>query len=225
MSEQPASISCGDWELTFPERVRRGFGSVSAKARLVRNPAGDSELLYELPLAVARALRTRVRQGANVASGSQLDELLNELFVSCGRSKIEDLINRKEFCSAEVSQRLLRDGYPQAIVRSLIDRAIRAGVIDDARYAELFVRSRLLAGWGRLRIERELQRRGIRELQTLEELFDDADDEYTRARELASRRRLSGKNDQAKIARFLYSKGFRQSICYDVAREVVNQAE
>ena len=56
------------------------------------------------------------------------------------------------------------------------------------------------------------------------EEFVSAGEERERALALASRRRLTGSNDYARIVRFLCGRGFSPSLSCDVAREVVDAA-
>ena len=80
----------------------------------------------------------------------------------------------------------------------------------------------MAAGWGRSRIERELERRGVaRDVasEAAEEEMGESD-ERERALSLASRRPLTGRNDLQRIARFLCGRGFSPGLSLDVAREV-----
>ena len=87
------------------------------------------------------------------------------------------------------------------------------------------MRSKCYAGWGKLRIERELSRKGIdaRELPGWPESYFEDEDEKARAIELASRRRLTGKNDFQKIVRFLCGKGYPMNVSMDAARQVLEE--
>ena len=75
-------------------------------------------------------------------------------------------------------------------------------------------------------MERELARRGVdvSDIPGWPEEFFSADDERERALALASRRRLTGKNDYQKLVRFLGSRGFPASTSVSVVREVLAQA-
>ena len=97
---------------------------------------------------------------------------------------------------------------------------------DDGAVCGLPARSKAAAGWGRIKIERELARRGVDATQLegwpfgyLEE------DESETAFALASRRRLSGKNDFQKLVRFLCGRGFPMGVAMDAAKRVLAEAE
>nr|WP_239471186.1 regulatory protein RecX [Olsenella uli] len=136
---------------------------------------------------------------------------------------MEDLVGRRDYSSRELTERLLRDGYARSVVEEIVARAVEVGIVDDARYGAAFARSKALAGWGRVKIERELSRRGVEptEVPGWPEEFLSADDERERALALASRRRLTGKNDYQKLVRFLCGRGFAIPLATSVAREVL----
>ena len=70
-------------------------------------------------------------------------------------------LSRREHAQAELRQKLLAHGYPPALVDKAIADAARDGLQSDARFAEVFARSRFAKGHGRERIRRELRQRGI----------------------------------------------------------------
>ena len=135
-------------------------------------------------------------------------------------------MGRRDYSRIELRDRLSSDGYPTSVVEQVVSRACEVGLVDDARYGAAFARSKILAGWGRLRIERELSRRGVdvSEVAGWPEEFFNADEERERALALASRRRLSGRNDYQKLVRFLCTRGFAASLATSVAREVLDSA-
>lgn len=79
-------------------------------------------------------------------------------------------LNRRERTIAEMRQRLERDEHDRAVVAEALDTLIEQGLLDDERYARLFVQDkRTLEGWGEERIRRALGARGIER-----DLIDDA---------------------------------------------------
>lgn len=135
-------------------------------------------------------------------------------------------MGRRDFSTQELSERLSRDGYPPMIVDEIVGRSRESGIVDDARYGAAFARSKICAGWGRLRIERELRRRGVEpcDIPGWPDEFCDAGDERARALDLARRRRRTGRSDFARLARFLIARGFSPSVAADVAREVARES-
>lgn len=211
------------WEVRLPERAAASLGQRRPCATLALESEGHGTEELRIPVAVGK--RLKASQAAGEALPETRAELLwrvGELSRSCGRARIEALVNRRDYSVAELSQKLRDDGYGAQVTEELVGRAREAGLVDDARFAETFVRSKILAGWGQRKVERELSRRGIEasEMPGWPDEFFSADDERSRALELASRRRLTGKNDVQKIARFLCGRGFALGLALDVAREV-----
>ena len=75
--------------------------------------------------------------------------------------KIERLVKVRDRSTHEVIQRLLKDNYEQDAISSAIDKALRCGYLDDVRFADALIRSRLRAGKGLTGIIAELKRNGI----------------------------------------------------------------
>jgi regulatory protein len=71
-------------------------------------------------------------------------------------------VNRRERTVAEVRQRLERDEHNPSVVADALETLIEQHLLDDERYARLFVQDkRMLEGWGEERIRRALGARGI----------------------------------------------------------------
>ena len=183
---------------------------------------GDEEIV--IPVSVGKRLSSLCESDPACASTRrELLGLLDSVARECGRLRVEDLVGRRDLSSSELVSKLREDGYSQGVCGDLVTRAQECGLIDDARFGAAFARSKALSGWGRLKIERELARRGV-STDSIEGWPDDfvsTDEERDRALAIAQRRRLTGKNDYAKIVRFLCGRGFSPSIAGDVAREVL----
>lgn len=211
------------WEVALPEHAAASLGQRRPCAHLLVTSEGHGSEELRIPVAVGKRLKaSRAAGEALPTTRAELLWLVGELSRSCGRARIETLVNRRDYSCSELSEKLRQDGYGVQVTEELVARAREAGAVDDARFAETFVRSKVLAGWGHAKIERELARRGIElsEVQGWPDEFLSADDERARALELASRRRLTGKNDFQKVTRFLCGRGFAMSLAMDVAREV-----
>ncbi len=216
---------CFCWHVELPERGRPSFSGSFARAKVMLS-SPDGEESWSVPVAVGRRLKVSSADDASiVASRAELAYQVKALSVACGFSKVERLINKRDYSSQELHDKLRRDGYSAEVCDELVDRARETRLVDDERYASVFIRSKVYAGWGRMKIERELSRRGIRaeEVQGWPEEFFSDDDERERAHELASRRRLTGKNDFQKIVRFLCGKGYSMNIAIDAAKSVLGR--
>ena len=87
--------------------------------------------------------------------------------------KLVQLCSVRERSSAELAQRLTGYGYSESDVQEALAKAQRLGIVDDARFTELFIRARLASGRGERSIERDLLKHGIvaRDLEGWPEAF------------------------------------------------------
>jgi regulatory protein len=82
--------------------------------------------------------------------------------VEDARSAAIRLLARRELSAAQVRERLLRRGHPEHAADEAIVRLQESGLIDDARVARAFARTRAtVKRLGRERIVRELHGMGI----------------------------------------------------------------
>ena len=135
--------------------------------------------------------------------------------------RLQSLVKARERCGADLESRLTSEGFPRPCAHEAVERARRCLLVDDARFAGSFVRSKARAGWGRERVARELRRLGVDDAD-MEPALDETlprDDELARARELLARRRVPDTNPVPKLARFLVGRGFNSSVAFSVARE------
>jgi regulatory protein len=71
-------------------------------------------------------------------------------------------VNRRERTAAEVRAHLARRGVSEATAEGVIEELVTQRLVDDARFAEMFVADkRTLEQWGSERIRRGLAERGI----------------------------------------------------------------
>lgn len=216
------------WSVELPERRGGGLGTARPRAVLaLEYPEGGSES-WKVPVAVGKVLKKGLADGSlSIGSRAELVYEVKRVSKTCGRLRIEALINKRDYSFKELREKLRLDGYSHEVSQSLCERAREAGVIDDSRFAQSYIRSKLFCGWGRLKIERELSFKGVdvSEVEGWPDEFFDAESELDRACELASKKRLTGKNDFQKIARFLCSKGFAPSVAFDAAKRVLQVAD
>lgn len=135
--------------------------------------------------------------------------------------RIVSLSKTRDRCSKELEDRLRREGYSDQEVAAAIERSVSCGLVDDRRFADVYVRSKSRALWGPRTIERELSKRNLSA-----DMLDGWPDEYglddqslyEKANELLDRRPPTSKNVQASAYRRLLTKGYPQPIAYDVAQ-------
>ena len=216
------------WDVELPERGKAALGERVSRATLALSSQSHGEERLFIPKAVGKRLAALKRSGelAPTCRAELLFELA-EVSRACARLKAEDLLSRRDYSSQELAERLMRDGYRPDVAEGIVGRYQEVGLVDDARYADLFIRSKLSCGWGRVKIERELGRRGVEpsDVPGWPEAYLDGQDEVDAAYELACRRRLTGKNDFQKLVRFLCGRGFPMGVAVDAAKRVLAQDE
>lgn len=75
--------------------------------------------------------------------------------------KIERLLSVRDRSITEIRNRLQRDRFTEYAISEALDRAIRCGYLDDDRFADGFIRSRLRASKGINGIVRDLKNHHI----------------------------------------------------------------
>ncbi|MFR1639335.1 MAG: regulatory protein RecX [Eggerthellaceae bacterium] len=105
----------------------------------------------------------------------------------------------RERASEQLRQRLARRGFEAEAVEAALDRALACGLVDDGRFADVLVRSRLAQGRGRRGIAAELESLGI-DADSVEALAaaDDDAGEVDRALALLDRKPPRAKNRRAR---------------------------
>jgi len=130
---------------------------------------------------------------------------------------------------AELARAMARKDVPDDVAHAVLDRFTEVGLIDDAEYARMFVRSRHAdRGLARSALGLELRRKGIDgalAARALEEL--DADQEEATARRIA-RRRLASTSDLAREVRLrrvvamLARKGYSPGLAVRIVRDLLD---
>ena len=134
---------------------------------------------------------------------------------------ILNLVNVSDRSEHAIRERLLRDGFPDEEIESAVTKAKDYGFINDARYAEVLVRSRISQGKGSAGIERELRSQKI-EIEIVEgwphEYPVSYDEELNRAIDLLERKPPRSKNLRDGAYRKLMGKGYSSAIASAAAR-------
>jgi regulatory protein len=121
------------------------------------------------------------------------------------------LLVRREHSRKELTRKLTARGVEAEDAQAAVERMTAEGWQDDARFAELLLRSRANNGYGPLRIRAELGMHGL-DRDTVVAAMEAYDGDWTEnARDLARRRfpgRLDDRAIQRKAADFLLRRGF-----------------
>lgn len=134
--------------------------------------------------------------------------------------KIERLASGREQASVALRRRLAREGFSQEAVEESLARALSCGLVDDMRFADVLVRSRLSQGRGRQGIAAELADLGIEpdEVEALADSEEGDEREVERALAVLKRKPPRAKNAREAAYRRLMQKGYGASAASTAAR-------
>jgi regulatory protein len=132
------------------------------------------------------------------------------------------ILTRRAHSIHEMKQKLERRTEDKSLVKNVIDRLKRAGLIDDARYAKQFARQRTESRkQGKFRIARDLRARGVPDRHidaALDEAAKTTDEAATVRQRIERRLRASrGEMDDRKLAS-MYRSLLRAGFSADVVR-------
>jgi regulatory protein len=136
------------------------------------------------------------------------------------------LLTARARTRAELQGQLAKRGYPDDVSSRVLDRLTDVGLIDDADFAEQWVRSRRVnAGKGKRALAAELRTKGVDNEVITAVLADiDAGAERERAEQLVNDklRRERNTDDEAKLTRrlvgMLARRGYSQTMAFDVVK-------
>ena len=138
--------------------------------------------------------------------------------------RIVRLVSHRDRSSEELRRRLVDSGFSTEAAQEALRRAKACGLIDDARFAEAFIRTALARGKGIAGIERSLADFGV-ETSAVEgwpdEFVSEEESELERALSVLKRTPPRSKNLREGAYRKLVSKGFSSSIAQSAARRWV----
>ncbi|MEG1253427.1 MAG: regulatory protein RecX [Raoultibacter sp.] len=135
--------------------------------------------------------------------------------------KIERLCAVREQSTKALRERLVREEFDPLATDEAIARAVACGLLDDARFADVLIRTRLSAGKGMMGIEAELCRFAIDPAGVAGWPGDYGvalEGEVDRALALLHRRPPTAKNKREGAYRRLVGKGYSSSVAASAAR-------
>ncbi len=148
--------------------------------------------------------------------------------VEAVRQCVLGLLARREHSSKELRHKLSLRGYADAVIQDVMDECMAKGWQDDGRFAEIYARSRLEKGYGPLKIDQELARRGVEKPNWSELLAELETDWPTCLRKVYQRKYgnapLDGRADYARCVRFLAQRGFPLTLIQTVLSEITHSA-
>jgi len=141
------------------------------------------------------------------------------------RIKIMNFLARREHTNKEIYEKLKNRVEDLNLLREEITKLMDEGLIHNKRFAEQYIYSRSTKGFGPLRIEQELNKRGV-DQKISQELLNSKD--WSNFAKLALQKKkgsnilVDGK-DILKIKRFLNYRGFNNFHIEEAFRLIGNQ--
>jgi regulatory protein len=138
------------------------------------------------------------------------------------------MLSRRELTVADCRSRLLDLEHSPSEVDETIARLIEAGSLDDARFARTFARSAVdIKGRGRLRVQQELQARGIARdtaAEAVGEIFGEKDErslvDRALQKKLRGRPKPTDDRDFARLYQHLMRQGFTPAVVVAAIRKM-----
>lgn len=138
-----------------------------------------------------------------------LESQLRDAEANHARERALRMLGYRDRSETEVRRALVDDGYPADVAGAIVDRLVEVELIDDARFAHAWVRTRLASGLGPRRIARELTEKGISaEVASSAIADEDQDDAVERARRVLRGRRPDSRAERERFLRKLVARGF-----------------
>ncbi len=194
-----------------------GRGVGKRRGRSGRSPDGR-----EGPAARVRAPRKTV--GERLDEGSLTPQEASEL----ARERLLRILAAGPKSRRELEASMGRKGYPEHVVAPLLDRFGEVGLVDDAEYAQMVVRTRHAErGLARRAIAAELRRRGIDDDTAVEalEIVGDEDERETvtllAAKLIARTRGLDRDTRVRRAVSALARKGYGPGLAFGAVRDAL----
>jgi len=178
----------------------------------------DGKYAFGLRASVAAALKV-----GQTLSPEEIDQLQRRDAVEVAHDQALNFLSYRPRSRTEVEAYLKRRNVPLITIQAVVDRLVRAGLVDDEAFAQYWVENReLFRPRGTRSLRFELRQKGVPDavIDQAVEGIDEADSAYRAARERARRlRELDYQVFRRRLGGFLQRRGFD----YDVVKETVNR--
>ena len=131
-----------------------------------------------------------------------------------------DLLSRREHAQLELETKLKKKGFAEQAIADAMVLLHERDLQSDQRYLEDFVRSRMLKGYGPMRISHDCRQRGVNE--SLYHQYMDSEDfdwlalaQATYAKKYKENHEID-RPEKAKRVRFMQSKGYPSDIIFQL---------
>ena len=128
-------------------------------------------------------------------------------------------LGQREHGRRELERKLTSKGHDRALVERVMAYLLDHDLLSDARFAEVFIRSRIQRGYGPMKIRQELSARGIGE-RDLEDQLTEPSEFWESVAETGLSKKFghppADRDEWAVQARFLARRGFPSDLIYRV---------
>jgi regulatory protein len=174
----------------------------------------------------------RTRSASEPTSGSLADLQAEADPAQAARTIVLRRLTAAPRTYAQLRDGLLERGFDISVITQVLDRYVEVGLINDAEFAEMWVRSRhSIRGNARSVLRRELRDKGVPtdEAETaLATITDEAERERAGdlvRRKLASTSRLEHQARVRRLTSMLARRGYPPGICFGVVKEVLDDPD
>lgn len=141
-----------------------------------------------------------------------------------------DLLSQRPYTARDLRRKLVQKEVPPDEADAVIERLTEAGLIDDAKYAFAYARSKMLgSGASRRRIKQDLARKGVKgdvAAEAVEQVIVDEEVDTKAVIERAARKKLASMGDldplvlRRRLFGFLARRGYDQDEILEVTRGI-----
>ncbi|KRQ87007.1 Regulatory protein RecX [Caloramator mitchellensis] len=163
-----------------------------------------------------------IKEGRNYT----VDEI-NEIIYNCEFSRAYNyslkILGIKRYTTKEVREKMINKGFSNDIVNKVIEKLTDYNLLDDEKYAIMFINDCLNKKVGTRNIRLKLLNKGIKV--DLKEIDIDEDEIYKNAKTLALKKLRNikdSKHIKGRLYNFLSYKGYESDLVLKVLREILN---
>lgn len=177
---------------------------------------------YSFSLSENELLTVGLRIGQEYTP-EEFNQLQKKAVLDKAYMRAYDLIARRMRSEWELRDYLKRKDYEAPTINEIVETLQDKGYIDDARFAESWVRNRrLLKATSKMRLRQELKQKRVSDDVISLALEEDDTSERDVLRDLVERKRQQTRyQDKDKLMQYLLRQGFR----YDDIKEVIHSDE
>ena len=152
-------------------------------------------------------------------SEKDIDSLYEKFIIPFAKERVLRLLSKRERSEKEIEEYLKHKHYSKETIDRVIEDFTSSKLVDNRRFAEIFVRSRFeTSPRGVNLLSRELREKGIPE-HVIQDVLQDYDEEEALERVINRvKKRYKGRKD--KLIRYLLQKGFD----YNLILQKLNEA-